>query len=52
MQVIDIHYLTGVNIHENTAHMHDLKTNFDKILSIVNITLSRSYPIFLGKSDS
>lgn len=39
MQVLDIHYLIGVNLHKNTLLMHDLKTNFDKILPIVKNTL-------------
>jgi hypothetical protein len=40
MQVIDNSYLKGVNFHKNTNPMHDLKTNFDKIVPIVNQTLS------------
>lgn len=40
MQVLDIHYLIGVNLHKNTLLMHDLKTNFDKILPIVKNTLT------------
>lgn len=40
MQAGDIHYLSGVNHHKNTEPMHDLKTNFDKILPIVNKTLA------------
>ena len=40
MQVIDKHYLIGVNYHKNTNPMHDLKINFDKILPIVKQTLS------------
>lgn len=40
MQVLDNHYLKGVNFHKNTKPMHDLKTNFDKILPIVNQTLA------------
>lgn len=39
MQVLDNHYLKGVNFHKNTTPMHDLKRNFDKILPIVNTTL-------------
>lgn len=33
-------YLKGVNFHKNTTLMHDLKTNFDKILPIVKQTLA------------
>jgi hypothetical protein len=40
MQVIDNIYLIGVNYHKNTNPMHDLKTNFDKILPIVKQTLA------------
>jgi hypothetical protein len=40
MQVLDIQYLRGINYHKNTLRMHDLKTNFDKILPIVNNTLA------------
>jgi hypothetical protein len=40
MQALDNHYLKGVNSHKNTEPMHDLKTNFDKILPIVNQTLA------------
>jgi len=40
MQVFDNHYLIGVNFHKNTNPMHDLKTNFDKILPIVKQTLA------------
>jgi len=40
MQVIDINYLIGVNYRKNTNPMHDLKTNFDKILPIVKQTLA------------
>lgn len=40
MQVLDNHYLKGVNFHKNTKPMHDLKTNFDKILPIVKQTLA------------
>jgi hypothetical protein len=40
MQVLDIQYLRSVNHHKNTLPMHDLKTNFDKILPIVNETLA------------
>lgn len=40
MQVTDIYYLKGVNYHQNNPHMHDLKTNFDKILPIVKKTLA------------
>ena len=40
MQVIDNSYLIGVNYHKNTNPMHDLKTNFDKILPIVKQTLA------------
>lgn len=40
MQRIDIQYLTSVNSQQNTVPMHDLKTNFDKILTIVNKTLA------------
>lgn len=39
MQVLDNHYLIGVNFNKNNKQMHDLKTNFDKILTIVNLTL-------------
>lgn len=39
MQVLDNHYLKGVNFQLNTKPMHDLKTNFDKILPIVKKTL-------------
>jgi len=40
MQTVDNTYLKGVNSHKNTNSMHDLKTNFDKILPIVKQTLS------------
>lgn len=40
MQVLDNNYLNGVNFHKNTKLMHDLKTNFDKILPIVKKTLA------------
>ncbi|MFH5834412.1 hypothetical protein ACG2E4_18495, partial [Halalkalibaculum sp. DA384] len=40
MQTLDIQYLRDVNSHKNTLRMHDLKTNFDKILPIVNETLA------------
>jgi len=40
MQVLDIQYLRSVNLHKNTQLMHDLKTNFDKILPIVKNTLA------------
>lgn len=40
MQVLDNHYLKGVNFHKNTKPMHDLKNNFDKILPIVKETLA------------
>lgn len=40
MQVLDIQYLRSVNYHKNTLRMHDLKTNFDKILPIVKETLA------------
>lgn len=40
MQVIDNHYLIGVNHHKNTNPMHDLKANFDKIFPIVKQTLA------------
>ena len=40
MQKANNTYLNGVNIHKNTNLMHDLKTNFDKILPIVKQTLA------------
>lgn len=40
MQVLDIQYLRSVNSRKNTLPMHDFKTNFDKILPIVNQTLA------------
>lgn len=40
MQVIDNVYFNGVKSNKNTNLMHDLKTNFDKILPIVNQTLA------------
>lgn len=40
MQTVDNTYLTGVNYHKNTDRMHDLKTNFDKMMPIVKQTLS------------
>lgn len=40
MQVLKIQYLNGVNFHTNTRTMHDLKSNFDKILPIVKETLA------------
>lgn len=40
MQVLDNYYLKGVNYHKTPKPMHDLKTNFDKILPIVNQTLA------------
>jgi len=40
MQVNDIQYLICINNHQNTRHMHDLKSNFDKILPIVKLTLA------------
>lgn len=40
MQVVDNHYLNGVDHHKNTPFMHDLKANFDKILPIVKLTLT------------
>ncbi|NBC03462.1 MAG: IS982 family transposase [Bacteroidetes bacterium] len=46
MQVIDNAYLKGVNYHKNTNPMHDLKTNFDKILPIVNQTLADQLDIY------
>ncbi|MEX2597484.1 MAG: IS982 family transposase [Salibacteraceae bacterium] len=41
MQALDIQYLRSVNHHKNTLLMHDLKTNFDKILPIVKETLAK-----------
>lgn len=38
--MIDNYYLKGVKSNKNTNLMHDLKTNFDKILPIVNQTLA------------
>lgn len=40
MQVIDNVYFNGVKSNKNTNLMYDLKTNFDKILPIVNQTLA------------
>lgn len=40
MQVLDIQYLRGVNVHQNTSTMGDLKANFDKILPIIKQTLA------------
>jgi len=40
MQVFDNTYLKGVNYHKNTNPVHDLKSNFDKILPMVKQTLS------------
>lgn len=40
MQTVDNTYLIGVDYHKNTTLMHDLKTNFDKIIPIVKQTLS------------
>lgn len=40
MHVIDIYYFKGVNYHINTNSMHDLKSNFDKILPLVKQTLA------------
>ncbi len=40
MQVIDNVYFNGVKSNKNTNPMHDLKTNFEKILPIVNQTLA------------
>ena len=48
MHVTDIYYLKGVNFHQNNPHMHDLKTNFDKILPIVKKTLADQ----LNKNDN
>ncbi|HYX05245.1 MAG TPA: hypothetical protein VE912_00790, partial [Bacteroidales bacterium] len=36
----DIQYLICINYHKNTRHRHDLKSNFDKILPIVKLTLA------------
>lgn len=40
MQVIDNVYFKDVKSNKNTNPVHDLKTNFDKILPIVNQTLA------------
>ncbi len=46
MQVIDINYLISFNFHKNTNPVHDLKINFDKILSIVKLTLADQLDTF------
>src|SRR5699024_4961637 len=39
MQVLDNHYLKGVNFQLNTKPMHDLKTSFEIISAVVKKTL-------------